>query len=91
MGLTSASTIADAYDQYKDNLSWEGDSTKATAALEAVRFLLACRPEQIAAEAGVSIRYASLEKTEGMLAAYIASRSSAVNKSHFTRAHMLLH
>ena len=91
MVLTSASTITDAYNQYKDNLSWEGDVTKAANALAAVRFLLACRPQQIAAEAGVSITYASLKDEKAKLEAYVTARSGGVNRAAFTRARMLLH
>lgn len=44
MALTSSSTLTDALAQYRDNLSWEGDITKAKAALEAIRFILSDRP-----------------------------------------------
>ena len=41
--LTSDSTYVDAIGQYNDNLLWEGSVTKAKAALEAVRWILANR------------------------------------------------
>ncbi len=44
MALTSSSTYTDALNQYKDNLSWEGDIAKAKAFREAIRFLLLDRP-----------------------------------------------
>ena len=44
MALTSSSTQANALAQYNNNLDWEGDITKATDALEAVRWLLVNRP-----------------------------------------------
>ena len=49
MALTSSSTIANAEDQYLDNLLWDGDSDKAQNCLEAIRFLLVKRdgPVQI--------------------------------------------
>jgi len=67
VALTSSSTIADAYAQWQDNLVWEGDTTKAQNALEAVRFLLACRPKQIASETGVNINFESLQAIEQQL------------------------
>ena len=40
MALTSSSTYADAVAQYNDNLLWDGDVTKAKAALESVRWII---------------------------------------------------
>jgi hypothetical protein len=44
MALDSTSKLADAIAQYKDNLLWEGDVTKARNALEAIRFIRMTRP-----------------------------------------------
>lgn len=41
--LSSSSTYADAIGQYNDNLLWDGDVTKAKAALEAIRWIIANR------------------------------------------------
>lgn len=90
MSLTSASTIADAYAQWQNNLCWEGDLTKAKNALEAVRFLLACRPQQVAAETGVAIRFESLQSQQAELSKYLKRLSGDVNRAAFTRGHMNL-
>jgi len=55
MALTSASTIADAEAQLLDNLSYEGSATKAAAALEAVRYLLARRAVSRSTGAGDNV------------------------------------
>ena len=88
MALTSSSTLAEAIAQYRDNLSWEGNSTKATAALEAVRFILLSRPQAVAA-AGLSASFASLEGEKARLEDYVELVSSSVNRAAFTRGVML--
>ncbi len=91
MALTSASTISDAYAQWQNNLVWEGDLTKAQNALEAARYLLMCRPQMIAAETGVNMRFADLKDQIKRLEDYISATSTAVNRAQFTRGNMLLH
>ena len=86
MALTSASTIADAYAQYQNNLLWQGDLTKAQNALAAVRYLLMCRPQQIAAETGVSMRFAELQHEKAALEGYVGKLSTTINRAAFTRA-----
>lgn len=90
MSLTSTSTLANALAQYNNNLSWEGDATKAAAALEAVRWLLVNRAQNISTE-GRTINYASLEKEKEKLEAFvsISSTTTAAKRSSFTRGRCL--
>ena len=88
MSLTSASTIADAIGQYNNNLSWEGDITKSTNALEAVRYILANRPKMIASGER-NINFDSLASEKEKLEAYVARASSSVSRAPFTRGRML--
>ena len=76
MALTSASTLRNAFDQYADNLLWEGDLTKAAAALEAVRFILMKRHESGSIN-GRNYTYASLEKEKEKLEKFLTVGSSA--------------
>jgi len=88
MSLNSASTIVDALGQYNDNLSWEGDITKAAAALEAVRYILANRPKMIASGER-NVNFDSLIEEKTRLENYVGRASSAVNRAGFTRGRML--
>ena len=88
MSLTSSSTLTDALAQYNDNLLWEGDITKAQNALEAVRFILATRPQQIAS-GQKTINFESLKNEKARLEAYVGRAGSNVNRSAFTRGRML--
>ena len=88
MSLTSASTIADALGQYNNNLSWEGDITRATNALEAVRYILANRPKMIASGES-NVNYDSLVSEKEKLEAFVSRFGSSVNRSRFTRGRML--
>lgn len=88
MALTSSSTVADALAQYNNNLSWEGDITAATAALAAVRWLLANRPKVIATN-DRNIDFESLAAEKKMLEQYVSKFSGSVNRCSFTRGHML--
>lgn len=91
MALTSASTISNAYDQMQNNLRWHGDITKAQNLHEAILFLLGCRPQDIAAETGVSMKFADLRDQLNKLDDYIKKLSTTVNRSQFTRGHANLH
>jgi hypothetical protein len=71
MALTSSSTYSEAIDQYLDNLSWEGDVTKARAALEAVRFLMLKRATRSSAADGRSVDYESLTAVQERLENYL--------------------
>jgi hypothetical protein len=89
LALTSTSTLTNALGQLNDNLSWDGDITKATNALEAVRWLLFNRPES----QGDSVRswsYARLEEMESQLSAYIdkVGTTSSSIRSSFVRGRM---
>lgn len=88
MSLTSASTITDALDQYKNNLNWEGSVSAAQNALEAVRFILAVRPKVIAA-GDQNINFESLQQEKERLEAFVGKLGSGVNRSSFTRGRML--
>jgi len=88
MALTSSSTVADALAQYNDNLSWEGNITAATAALAAVRWLLANRPKVIATN-DRNVNFDSLAEEKKMLEKYVGRYSAAVNRSSFVRGRML--
>lgn len=89
MALTSSSTIADALAQYNDNLSWEGTPDKATLALEALRFLLANRPQDVSA-LGTTTRWADFAKEKERLEAYVAQAGATARaaRSSFVRARM---
>jgi len=88
MALTSSSTVADALGQYNNNLSWEGDITAATAALAAVRWLLANRPKVIATN-DRNIDFESLAAEKKTLEQFVSKFSTSVNRASFTRGHML--
>ena len=88
MTLTSSSTIADALNQYNNNLSWEGDITKATNALEAVRYILANRPKMIASGER-NVNFDSFASEKEKLEGYVGRASSAVSRAGFTRGRML--
>jgi hypothetical protein len=87
MSLTSSSTLTDALNQYKDNLSWEGSPDKAVLALEAVRYILTERPNQLTKE-GRSINYESLAAEKKRLEAYVqsAGTTSTAARCSFVRA-----
>ena len=88
MALTSSSTRADAIDQYNDNLNWEGDSAKSALALEAVRYLLINRPQNIS-ESNRSLSYESLLDEKRRLEEYVTLHASSVNRAPFTQGRML--
>ena len=88
MALDSDSTITDALAQWNDNLAWDDDATKAAAALEAARWLLANRPAQSSGPS-VTLSYADLEKEIVRLAAYVRA-TSTTNRRRFTRGKPVL-
>jgi len=91
VSLTSASSYDDAIDQYLDNLSWEGDVTKALAALEAIRFLQLRRPLASSAADGRSMDYESLEAQRKSLESYLAAHDTTNQPStSFVRARPIL-
>lgn len=91
MALTSSSTLSDAYDQYLDNLSWEGDVTKARAALEALRFIQIRRPLATGAADGRSMDFESLAVQQQALEQYLATYDTTNQpRTSFTRARALL-
>jgi len=83
MALNSQSTLADAEAQYLNNLGWEGDMQKASAALEAIRFLLLMRPSRWSIS-GRSIDYESLLDEKQRLEKFVSKASGA--RASFVRA-----
>ncbi len=89
MALTSASTLSDALNQYKNNLRWWESATTAASLLEAVLYLLACKPETIAA-ADQNVSFADLTQLREKLEGQVVALSSNVNRATFTRGKMLM-
>lgn len=87
MALSSSSTLADALAQYDDNLSWEGDVAKATLFLEAIRYILAHRPQTSSIQ-GRSLSYTALEVEKVAVAEYVQKFGASVNRSSFIRGKM---
>lgn len=88
MALSSTSTLTDALAQYNDNLSWEGDITKATAALAAIRWLMVNRPKIIAIN-DRNIDFNSMAVEQGKLEQYVSKFSTSVNRASFVRGRMM--
>ena len=88
MSITSASTRAEVLAQYNDNLGWEGNATKAAAALEAIRWLLVNRPSRIA-QWERSLDYESLLAEKEKLETFVKLNSSSVNRASFVQGRML--
>ncbi len=88
MSLSSTSTLADALNQYEDNLSWEGSPEKAVLALEAIRFILLHRASQIQHHDGRRISYESLLDEKRRLEAYVerAGTAATSGRASFVRA-----
>lgn len=91
MAITSSSTQADVLAQFNDNLGWEGNVTKAKAALEAVRWLVINRPESIRFSDGRAMNYAALLDEKNRLEAFVNANDSTVRSRQcsFTRGRML--
>ena len=89
MSLSSSSTMQDAKDQYNDNLLWEGDTTKASNCLEAIRYILANRPIRVASDTE-SMDYESLKDQAKNIKDYLGSATTTINKTSFTQGRMLL-
>jgi len=89
MALDSNSTLDDALAQYNDNLSWDGDSTKAGRALAAVRWILINRPRIIATN-DRNVNFDSLAAEKERLEAYVGAAATQTSRSSFTRGKMLL-
>ncbi len=88
MAITSASTRAEVLAQYNDNLDWEGNATKATLALAAIRWLLINRPFRIS-QGERNLDYESLIDEKIKLEEFVSLNSSAVNRATFVRGKML--
>ena len=68
--------------QYKDNLRWWESAATAAACLEAVMYLLACKPETIAA-ADQSVSFGSLESLRQKLEPVVAGTAATRNRTSF--------
>lgn len=87
MALSNSSTLSDALAQYDDNMSWEGDASKAVLFLAAIRWLLVHRPQTNSIQ-GRTIGYNALESQKAEVAAYVATHGANVNRASFVRARM---
>lgn len=87
MALTDSSTLDDAQSQLSNNLAWEGNATKITAALEAVRWLLFFRLNSSGDGDGQTWSYEGLIEMEKRLtiAKNQASVANAVTGQRVTR------
>jgi len=90
MALTSASTLQNAIDQLMDNLAWEGNITKATDALEAVRAILLLRPNTIGQDGKGTLSRESLLGMEERLQKYVAANNTTANRAYFTRGRAMV-
>jgi len=88
VSLSSSSTLDDALAQYNNNLAWDGDIAKASAALEAVRWILVNRPKIVSTN-DRNINFESLYNERDRLEPFVQNFSSNVNRAAFTRGHML--
>ncbi len=86
MALDSSSTRTQVLAQYNDNLSWDGNPTKAALALEAIRWLLINRPVGMTQDGKGGVNYASIEAEKTKLEKYVADFGSSVNKAAFVKA-----
>lgn len=88
MALTSDSSLEDALNQYKDNLRWWESSATAANCLEAVLYLLACKPQAIAA-ADQSVTFTSLEALRTKLEPIVAATAASNNRASFVSGRCL--
>jgi hypothetical protein len=82
MALTGSSTLSDALAQYKSNLCWWETPAKAANLLEAVLYLLACKPQMLAA-ADQSVSFASLQALQAKLEPIVAGTAATRNRASF--------
>lgn len=68
----SLSSVSDALAQYNANLSWQTSQASAMLALEAIRFLLANRPQRMD-DQGSSINYESLQTQATKLETFLGA------------------
>jgi len=87
MALTHASTLTDAFDQYLDNLVWEGSVAKARSALEAIRYIQARRPLASRAADGRGSDFESMARQQQEIEGYLAIADTTSHpRCSFTRA-----
>lgn len=87
MPLSSSSTVADALNQYNDNLDWDGDAAKAKLALAAIRFLQANRPDDNIV-AGRTFNFGALDLEKAKILQEIRI-SDTTSRTSWTRGVML--
>lgn len=83
MALTSSSTLADALGQYNDNLLWDESATKAQNALEAIRWLLANRAQNMESTEHKQ-EYASMSAEKTRIESYLQTQNTT--RTSFVRA-----
>ena len=84
MALTSASTLTNALNQYKDNLAYWESAAKASNLLEAVLYLLACKPQTLAA-ADQTVTFASLEALRTRLEPIVTATATTRTRCSFVK------
>jgi len=87
MALDSTSTLTDALAQYNDNLLWDGDITKASAALAAIRWLLINRPKIIETN-DRTVNFELLMNEQAKLEKFVSGFSTSVNRASFVAGRM---
>lgn len=88
MALDSTSTLDDALAQYNNNLDWDGDATKAAAALAAVRWIVINRPRIIATN-NRTINFEDFAAEKRRLEEFVSHAGPNVNRCSFVRGRML--
>ena len=82
MALTSSSTLADALNQYKNNLRYWESAATASNLLEAIMYLLACKPEVISA-ADQSVSFPKLEQLREELKPIVSATAETRARTSF--------
>lgn len=88
MPLSKASTVADALNQYNDNLDWDGDAAKAKLALAAIRFLQANRPDNNIVN-GRTFDFGALDAEKAKILQDLKVTDTSSNRATWTRGVML--
>lgn len=82
--------MQDAENQYLDNLSWEGDVTQARAALEAIRFIEACRPIALTAGGGNQTYESMLQQRQAIESFLAYADTTNQPRANFVRGRAVL-
>lgn len=91
MALTSSSTYSDALAQYRNNLAYYGNVTKAKDLHEAILFLLEARPTQSSAADGRGMSKESLIALIDRVEQYLALADTTNRpKAYFIQGRALM-